>query len=94
MVKNGEKNQESNDNVVKKVLISQPKPEGEKSPYFDLAKKHNIELHFYPFIVVDSIPAKEFPRSDCFRVDDPKACSGDTCDHRRHETAMDRSRCC
>ena len=51
MVNNGDKNQESTDRVVKKVLITQPKPEGEKSPYFDLAKKHNIELHFYPFII-------------------------------------------
>lgn len=46
--------------MVKKVLITQPKPEGEKSPYFDLAKKHNIELHFHPFIKVDPIVAKEF----------------------------------
>ncbi len=46
--------------VVKKILITQPKPEGDKSPYFDLAKKHDIELHFHPFIVVDGIPAKEF----------------------------------
>ncbi len=60
MVNNGEINLASKDNVVKKVLITQPKPEGDRSPYFDLAKKHNIELHFFPFIVVDSIPAKEF----------------------------------
>jgi uroporphyrinogen-III synthase len=46
--------------MVKKVLITQPKPEGDKSPYFDLAKKHNIELHFHPFIVVEAIPSKEF----------------------------------
>jgi uroporphyrinogen-III synthase len=46
--------------MVKKVLITQPKPEGEKSPYFDLAKKHNVELHFHPFIKVDPIPSKEF----------------------------------
>lgn len=59
MLINGEININSN-KLVKKVLITQPKPEGDKSPYFDLAKKHNIELHFHPFIVVDSIPAKEF----------------------------------
>lgn len=46
--------------MVKKVLITQPKPEGDKSPYFDLAKKHNIELHFHPFIIVEAIPSKEF----------------------------------
>ena len=50
----------SSSSMIKKVLITQPKPEGEKSPYFDLAKKHNVELHFHPFIIVDGIPAKEF----------------------------------
>jgi uroporphyrinogen-III synthase len=46
--------------MVKKVLITQPKPEGDKSPYFELAKKHNIELVFHPFIIVEAIPSKEF----------------------------------
>jgi len=45
---------------VKKVLIAQPKPEGLKSPYFDLAKKYNLTLDFFPFIVVEGIPAKDF----------------------------------
>ena len=60
MGKNGITNKDHNLKVVKKILITQPKPEGEKSPYFDLAKKHNIELHFHPFIIIDGIPAKEF----------------------------------
>ena len=60
MGKNGDTNKDHNSNVVKKILITQPKPEGEKSPYFDLAKKYNIELHFHPFIIIDGIPAKEF----------------------------------
>lgn len=46
--------------AVRKVLITQPKPDGDKSPYFDLAKKYNLSLDFHPFIVIDSIPAKEF----------------------------------
>lgn len=46
--------------MVKKVLITQPKPEGDRSPYFDLAKKYSLELHFHPFIVVEGIPAKDF----------------------------------
>jgi uroporphyrinogen-III synthase len=58
MVYNGEKHIENK--AIKKVLISQPKPEGEKSPYFDLAKKYSIELDFHPFIIVDGIPAKDF----------------------------------
>ncbi|MEO6669429.1 MAG: uroporphyrinogen-III synthase [Ferruginibacter sp.] len=45
---------------VQKILITQPKPEGVKSPYFDLAKKYSLSLDFHPFIVVEGIPAKEF----------------------------------
>jgi uroporphyrinogen-III synthase len=43
-----------------KVLVTQPKPGTEKSPYFDLAKRFNVELDFYPFITLEGIPAKEF----------------------------------
>ena len=60
MKKSGQTKKALMSQMVKKVLITQPKPEGERSPYFDLAKKHNIELHFHPFIIVDAIPAKEF----------------------------------
>lgn len=60
MVKNGSKNTVAAGKTVKKVLITQSKPEGDKSPYFDLAKKHNLNLDFYPFIAVDGIQAKEF----------------------------------
>ena len=47
-------------NTVKKILITQPRPEGIKSPYFDLAKKYSLNLDFHPFIVVEGISAKEF----------------------------------
>jgi uroporphyrinogen-III synthase len=60
MVKNGSTHTVSSGKTVKKVLITQPKPDGDKSPYFDLAKKHNLNLDFHPFIVVDGIQAKEF----------------------------------
>jgi len=60
MVKTEGKKATSAANIVKKILIAQPKPEGEKSPYFDLAKKHGVTLDFHPFIVVDGIPAKDF----------------------------------
>lgn len=58
MVKNGEKHTDKK--AVKRVLITQPKPEGEKSPYFDLARKYSIELDFHPFIIVEAIPSKDF----------------------------------
>ena len=60
MVKNGSTKTEASVHKVKKILITQPKPEGDKSPYFDLAKKHSLTLDFHPFIVVDGIVAKEF----------------------------------
>ncbi len=44
----------------KKILISQPKPEGVKSPYYDLAVKHGLVLDFYPFISVEAVPSKDF----------------------------------
>ena len=47
---------------IRKILITQPKPEGSKSPYFDLAKKFNVTLDFYPFIVVEGVAAKDFRR--------------------------------
>lgn len=45
---------------VKTLLVSQPKPEGDKSPYFDLAKKCNVKIDFRPFIHVEGVPAQEF----------------------------------
>ncbi|MEN9918942.1 MAG: hypothetical protein RL662_1378 [Bacteroidota bacterium] len=45
---------------VKKILISQPKPGTEKSPYFDIAEKYNLTLDFRPFIKVEGLDAKEF----------------------------------
>lgn len=45
---------------IKKVLISQPKPTTEKSPYYDIAEKFNLTLDFQPFIKVQGIDAKEF----------------------------------
>ena len=46
--------------MVKKILISQPKPSSEKSPYFDIAKEFGVELDFRPFFKVEGISAKEF----------------------------------
>lgn len=45
---------------IKSILISQPKPEGDKSPYFDLAKKYNLKVDFRPFITVSPVHHKEF----------------------------------
>ena len=45
---------------IKKVLVSQPKPASDKSPYFDIAEKYGVEIEFRPFIKVESLSAKEF----------------------------------
>jgi len=46
--------------MIKKILVSQPKPASDKSPYFDIAERFNVELVFRPFIKVEGLTAKEF----------------------------------
>ena len=46
--------------AIKTILVSQPKPEGDKSPYFDLAEKYKLKIDFRPFIRVEGINAQEF----------------------------------
>lgn len=45
---------------IKKVLISQPKPASEKSPYYEIAEKYGVKINFRPFIKVEALSAKEF----------------------------------
>ena len=45
---------------IKKLLVSQPKPASEKSPYFDIAEKYGVEIDFRPFIKVEALSSKEF----------------------------------
>ena len=45
---------------IKKILVSQPKPTTEKSPYFDLAEEFGLKLEFKSFIKVEGVTAKEF----------------------------------
>ena len=59
MLKNGVKADMSAKNV-KKILITQPRPETDKSPYFELARRYNVELEFQPFIRLEPIPARDF----------------------------------
>ena len=46
--------------AIKTILVSQPKPEGNKSPYFDLAERHGLKIDFRSFIQVEGIDAQEF----------------------------------
>ena len=45
---------------VKKILVSQPRPASEKSPYFDIATRYGVEVVFRPFIKVEGLSAREF----------------------------------
>jgi uroporphyrinogen-III synthase len=58
MVKNGKADISAKQ--VKKILITQPRPESDKSPYYELSRKYSLELDFHPFIRLEAIPGKEF----------------------------------
>ncbi len=45
---------------VSSILVSQPKPKDENSPYFELAKKYKLKIDFRPFIQIDPVSLKEF----------------------------------
>lgn len=46
--------------MIKKIMISLPKPAGGKSPYYDIEKEFGVEIVFRPFIKVEGLTAKEF----------------------------------
>jgi uroporphyrinogen-III synthase len=52
--------------TISSILITQPRPDSDKSPYFELAKKYDIQLEFHPFIRVEGLTGKEFRKQ---RVD-------------------------
>lgn len=60
MIKTGDNKADVQAKAIKKILITQPKPESDKSPYFELCRKFNVELDFHPFITLEPIPAREF----------------------------------
>ena len=44
---------------VKTILVSQPEPKIENSPYFDLQDRQKVKVDFRPFIHVEGLEAKE-----------------------------------
>ncbi|MEZ4855059.1 MAG: uroporphyrinogen-III synthase [Gelidibacter sp.] len=44
---------------VKTILVSQPEPKIENSPYFDLQEKQKVKIDFRPFIHVEGVVAKD-----------------------------------
>ena len=50
--------------MIKKILVSQPKPASEKSPYFDIQAQYGVECVFRPFFKVEGLSSKEY----CCRI--------------------------
>jgi len=48
---------------IKRILVSQPKPENDKSPYFDLSKKINAKVDFLQFTEIQGVSLKDFRKS-------------------------------
>ena len=44
---------------VKTILVSQPEPKVENSPYFNLIEKQKVKIDFRPFIHVEGVTSKE-----------------------------------
>lgn len=66
VVRSQKKSAEKKELKVGSILITQPRPETEKSPYFDLAKKYDLKLDFHAFIRVEGLSGKDFRKQ---RVD-------------------------
>jgi len=54
---------------IKRILISQPEPQGERSPYHDVSKRYNFKVDFIPFLNVESITLREFRK---FKINIPE----------------------
>ena len=60
MIKNGVKKADVQAKAIQKILITQPKPESDKSPYFELSRKYSVAMDFHPFIRLEGISGKDF----------------------------------
>ena len=45
---------------VSSILVTQPRPSDEKSPYFELARRYGVTVDFRPFIEVEPVSLKDF----------------------------------
>lgn len=50
----------SNHPSIGKILITQPRPESDKSPYFELERKYGVAITFQPFTRIEAVSAKDF----------------------------------
>jgi uroporphyrinogen-III synthase len=68
-IRSTSKGKEKKELKVNRILITQPRPDTEKSPYFELARRYDLNLEFHPFIRVEGINGKEFRKQ---RIDIPE----------------------
>ena len=47
-------------NPVKSILVSQPDPKDDNSPFYRLARKYDLKIDFKPFIKIDPVSIKDF----------------------------------
>ncbi len=45
---------------IKSILVSQPAPADDKSPYHELARKYGLKIDFKPFIKVEAVSGQDF----------------------------------
>jgi uroporphyrinogen-III synthase len=60
MAKTGKSNSTPQGTRIRKILITQPRPDSDRSPYFELARRFEVQMDFHPFISLEPVPAKEF----------------------------------
>ena len=70
---------------MKKILVSQPKPTTEKSPYYDIEREYDVKCDFRPFFKVEGLSAKEF-RHQKINILDYSAIAVSYTHLRAHET--------
>jgi len=46
--------------TIKRILIAQPAPANNVSPYAELVQKHKLQIDFQPFVHVEGVSVKEF----------------------------------
>ena len=44
--------------MIKKILVSQPKPTSDKSPYYDIASDLGVEMVFRPFLKFEGLSSE------------------------------------
>lgn len=48
---------------IKRILVSQPKPEAGKNPYAELAEKHGLKIDFFKFFKIEGVSSREYRES-------------------------------